>query len=165
MPATNAQQRQRLQRNAKKWTRTLMDAGWTVLPSVILEKQRALGLDPTDVNILLQLARYWWFSENPPHPSKATIAECMDVHPRTVQRHIAGLEAAGFIRRERRFNAKLGGQEANAYHFDGLIDEATPFAQEVIDTREERRKQDTARRKRKKPKVVEMKPRGRRARK
>ncbi len=45
-----------------------------VLPSIILEKQHALGLDAIDVNILLQLARHWWYRDNPPHPSKASIA-------------------------------------------------------------------------------------------
>lgn len=46
--------------NERKWTKTLMDAGWTVLPSIILDRQQALGLEPTDVNILLHLAKYWW---------------------------------------------------------------------------------------------------------
>ncbi len=39
-----------------------MDAGWTAIPSIILDKQHALGLDPIDVNILLQLAKHWWFN-------------------------------------------------------------------------------------------------------
>jgi hypothetical protein len=56
--------------NEKKWTRTLMQAGFTVLPSVILERQQALGLDPIDVNILLHLARYWWYAENRSSPFK-----------------------------------------------------------------------------------------------
>ena len=143
-----------------------MEAGWTVLPSVILEKQHALVLDAVDVNILLQLARHWWYSENPPHPSKATIAECIGVDASTVRRHIARMEAAGFIRREARYDAKSGRQETNTYLFDGLIKEATPYAEELIATREQRRSEDMARRKRKKPKVIEMKtPDGRARRK
>jgi len=39
-------------------------------------------------------------------------------------------------------------------HFDGLIKEATPFAQEAIATRARRRGEDVARRSRKKPSLV-----------
>ena len=108
MAITKAEQRSRLQRNEEKWSPDLMEAGWTVLPSIILEKQHALGLDAIDVNILLQLARHWWYRDNPPHPSKATIAECLGVDRSTVRRHIAGMEAVGLIRREARFK-KTGG--------------------------------------------------------
>lgn len=37
-----------LRRNEEKWTAPLMDAGWTAIPSIILDKQHALGLDPVD---------------------------------------------------------------------------------------------------------------------
>jgi DNA-binding MarR family transcriptional regulator len=138
MSVKKAETTKRLQRNEKKWTRLLMDAGWTVLPSIILEKQHALGLDAVDVNILLQLARHWWYSDNPPHPSKSTIARCIGVNPSTVRRHIARMEAAGFIKRQKRFDPKYGGQVTNIYHFDGLIKEATPFAKEAIAARDQR---------------------------
>lgn len=74
MSATKAEQTERLRRNEEKWTSTLMDAGWTVIPSIVLEKQAALGLDAIDVNILLHLAKHWWYRENPPHPAKTSIA-------------------------------------------------------------------------------------------
>ena len=70
-PITRAKE---LQINAQKWTKPLMDAGWTVMPTVIFERQKALGLDALDVNILLHLAGYWWTPDNKPHPSKRTIA-------------------------------------------------------------------------------------------
>lgn len=131
-----------------------MDAGWTAVPSIILEKQQALGLDPIDVNILLHLARHWWFSDNLPHPSKATLAECMRVDQSTVRRHIAQLEKAGLIQRRPRYDSKTGGQTSNYYEFDGLIKEATPFALEAIATRENRREEDEQRKRRKKPQLV-----------
>jgi hypothetical protein len=61
--------------NEKKWSKVLMDAGWTAMPSVIIERQKALGLDSLDMNIILHLASYWWTRDNKPHPSKTTIAE------------------------------------------------------------------------------------------
>jgi len=155
MAAQKAQQSERLKRNEEKWTPALMEAGWTVLPSIILEKQEALGLEPVDVNILLQLARHWWYSDNPPYPSKAAMAKAMGVDPSTIRRRIARMEAAGFIKREERFTKrKFGGQDTNKYHFDGLIKAATPFAEEFVKLREKQRSENEDRRNRKKPKLV-----------
>lgn len=55
--AAEKQNKRHLKVNERKWTKTLMDAGWTVIPSVILDRQQALGLEPMDVNILLHLAK------------------------------------------------------------------------------------------------------------
>lgn len=49
-----------LQENEKKWGPDLMKAGWTVLPNMIFMRQRALGLDSMDINILLILLSHWW---------------------------------------------------------------------------------------------------------
>ena len=155
MAVTKTQQNERLKRNEEKWSRALMEPGWTVLPSIILEKQDALGLDAIDVNILLQLARHWWYSDNPPYPSKAALAKCIGVDPSTIRRHIARMEAIGFIKREERFTKrKFGGQDTNKYHFDGLIKAATPYAEEFVKLREKQRMEDEDRRNRKKPKLV-----------
>jgi Winged helix-turn-helix DNA-binding len=151
MSTAKAQQTERLRRNEEKWSSTLMNAGWTVIPSIVLEKQAALGLDAIDINILLHLAKHWWYRENPPHPSKISIAKALGVDPSTVRKRIARMEADGFIRREPRFNKSLGGQETNFYHFDGLIKAATPFAEEFIAMRDKQRADDEARRRRKKP--------------
>jgi hypothetical protein len=114
-----------------------MDAGWTCIPSVIIERQRAFGLDAIDINILMHLATHWWTEDNKPYPSKVTIAQALDVTPRTVQRRIAAMEAAGFIRREeRRIPGK--GSNTNRYHLDGLIRAAQPYAQEKLQLRAER---------------------------
>lgn len=141
------QQQEGLRRNEEKWTRPLMAAGWTAVPSVILERQRALGLDPLDVNILLQLARHWWYADNLPHPSKKAIAECMNVDVSTVRRRIARLEETKLIQRVSRFGPD-GRQETNFYDFSGLIEAATPFAKEAIRAREQRKAEDSARRRR-----------------
>ncbi len=119
-----------LRTNEKKWSKPLMDAGWTALPSVIIENQKQLGLTPLDLNIVLYLASKWWTAEGRPFPSKGTMAKAMDVHPRTIQKHVAGLEAAGYLRREeRRTDA---GSKTNIYHLDGLIKAAKPFADEKL---------------------------------
>lgn len=119
-----------LRTNERKWTKPLMDAGWTALPSVIIENQRQLGLEPLDLNIVVYLASKWWTAEGKPYPSKGTMAKAMNVHPRTIQKHIASLEAAGYIRREERRNEL--GSRPNVYHLDGLIKAARPFADEKL---------------------------------
>jgi DNA-binding transcriptional regulator YhcF (GntR family) len=145
MKLIDKQQQAGFRRNEEKWTRPLMDAGWTAVPSVILERQRALALDPLDLNILLQLARHWWYAENLPHPSKKAIAECVGVDVSTVRKRIARLEHDGLIRRKPRYG-KDGSQQTNHYDFSGLINAATPLAQEAIEVREQRKKEDSARR-------------------
>ena len=119
-----------LRTNEKKWTKPLMDAGWTALPSVIIENQRQLGLEPLDLNIVVYLASKWWTAEGQPFPSKTTMAKAMNVHPRTIQKHIAALEGAGYIRREERRTET--GSRTNIYHLDGLIEAAAPFAEEKL---------------------------------
>ncbi|HWA93873.1 MAG TPA: helix-turn-helix domain-containing protein [Terracidiphilus sp.] len=124
--------------NEKKWSKVLMSAGWTAIPSVIIERQKALGLDALDFNIIMHLASYWWTHDNKPHPSKRTIAEAVGVLPRTVQRRIADLERTGLIKREER-RVRGKGSLSNRYHFDGLIKAAQPFAKEKLEEIEERR--------------------------
>jgi len=135
-----------------------MAAGWTAFPSVILERQHGLGLDAVDVNIILHLAKHWWYSDNPPHPSKRSIATSMGVDPSTVRRRIQKLEELGFIERVPR-HGKDGQQLSNVYRFDGLIREATPFAQEALEARKKKKEESNERLTRKRPKISLVKGR------
>jgi len=147
----------KLQVNEKKWTPTLMKAGWTALPNVLFERQQALGLDPLDINIILHIASYWWSHGSKPHPSKATIAKAIGIDPRSVQRRIAALETAKLIRREERRISKTG-SKTNIYHLDGLIEAATPYAMEKLEEQKEKAAIRDARAKRKgKPKLTLVK--------
>lgn len=125
-----------------------MAPGWTMLPSVLMEYQRELGLNPVQFNILVQLAKYWW-TEKPPFVAKRTIAHAMNVSPRTVQRHLTELESAGLIRREQRHRPS-GGRTSNAYIFDGLIAKAKPYADKM---KEDRQNKIREREGKKKPKL------------
>jgi DNA-binding transcriptional regulator YhcF (GntR family) len=129
--AQKADQQKRLRINEEKWTKTLMDAGWTALPSIILDKQHALGIEPLDLNILLQLAKHWWKRDDLPYPSKDTLAKTIGVNPSTIRKRIARMESEGLIQRLDRHDAK-GGQQSNHYSFAGLIEKMLPHAQEAI---------------------------------
>lgn len=136
----------------QRWGPELTSSGWTAIPNVIIQRQKALGLSPLDVNILLQLLAYWWEPDNLPHPSKGTIAAAIGVHPRTVQKRIAGMEAAKFIRRIGR-QTSLNGGLSNKYDFSGLIKAATPFAIEELQEIASRRKAKADKLARKKPRL------------
>ena len=136
---------QKLRANEQKWGSALVDAGWTLIPSTILEQQQVLGLDPVDLNILLQLARHWWQKDNPPHPAIKTISECIGKSVSTVQRRLKQMESEGIIEIEHRYD-KHGGQTSSNYYFTGLIEKGTELAREAIRDREQNRRKTAARR-------------------
>jgi DNA-binding MarR family transcriptional regulator len=115
----------------QKWTKDVIAAGYTVLPSIILKRQKKLGLDPLDINILLHLVSYWWKGSDLPYPSKNSLAEAIGVDPSTIRRRIQRLEAASYIQRiERRTVA--GGSRTNRYDLGGLIKAIQPLAKDEL---------------------------------
>jgi DNA-binding transcriptional regulator YhcF (GntR family) len=115
----------------QKWGPKLAQAGWTGIPNILFERMRALGLSPLDFTIIVILISHWWKPDDRPHPSKARIAAMIGVDPRTVQRRIAAMQGVGLMKRQERRGSPTG-SSTNIYHFDGLIKEATPFAEEKI---------------------------------
>jgi len=143
--------------NEKKWSKPLMQAGWSAVPSILIEKQQALGLDPVDMNIILHLIQYWWHPDNPPHPSVGTIAEAIGRDPRTVTRRITALAQLGFLERTERRQTRHG-SDTNLYSFNGLIQKLQPYAVEKIAEKEMAKAVKAARVSRKKPKLVVNNP-------
>lgn len=139
-----------LRKNEAKWSKPLMAAGWNAIPSIIIEKQEALGLDAIDMNIIVHLSNHWWTADNAPHPSVEKIAKAIGVKPRTVQKRIKALHELGLITREERRYTRRG-SATNLYHFDGLIKAATPFAEEKLAKLAARAKEESERLSRKKP--------------
>ncbi len=134
-----------------KWGPELVAAGWVALPSIILERQEALGLDAMDINIILHIAKHWFEAGNLPHPSKGSIARAMQVTPRAVQKRIAALEDLGFLRRiERRGPKGSKGSQTSEFDLSGLKEKATPHAVEAIKQREKIRQMKLDRLRRKK---------------
>ncbi|HQU07601.1 MAG: helix-turn-helix domain-containing protein [Parcubacteria group bacterium 21-54-25] len=107
--------------STKKWGAAVMQLGFSVLPSLVFRAQARLGLSPTQLAILLQLADYWWDHQRKPYPSKRALSERLGLGPRQIQRHIAELEAAELVRRiERR--AAHRGKLSNEYDLSGLVE-------------------------------------------
>lgn len=142
-----------LRKNEEKWTKPLMEVGWNAIPSIIIEKQAALGLDPIEMNIIVHLTNYWWKADNLPHPSVGKIAAALGITPRAVQKRIKALEANGFLRRTERRKTRFG-SDTNLYSFEGLIQAALPYAAEKKAALEQRAKEEQERIARKRPKFT-----------
>lgn len=128
-----------------KWGKELIAAGFTALPDVLFQYQKALKLKPLDVVILLHLASYWWKPTENPWPSKQTLADAIDVDPRTVQRSIEKMEKMGYVKRIER-KAKAGDNLSNEYDLRGLIKHAKKYAVEKMGLRAQRAAEDRSRR-------------------
>jgi predicted transcriptional regulator len=114
----------------KKWGKSVMKLGFCVVPSVLLRAQQRLGLNPTQLAVLLQLADYWWDHSRKPYPSKLALSERLGLSPRQIQRYIAELEEAGLVRRIER-HATNGGKLSNEYDLSGLVERLKKIAPEI----------------------------------
>jgi hypothetical protein len=75
------------------------------------------------------------------------MAKAMNVHPRTIQKHIASMEAASYVSREERRTPT--GSKTNNYHLDGLIAAVMPFAEEKLEEIKEKAEREQVKRDRK----------------
>ena len=78
----------------RKWGGAVMNMGFCIVPSLLLRGQQRVGLNPTQLAVLLQLCDFWWDPGRKPYPSKAKIAARLGIGPRQVQRYIAELETS-----------------------------------------------------------------------
>jgi len=93
-----------------------MGGGWTAVPNLLLRKQGMLGITTTELNILINLIRFWWEPTQAPFPSPEKMAAEMGVSERTVYRTIIALEKKGFIDRVQEQG------KATKYELNGLVE-------------------------------------------
>ena len=104
----------------RKWGKPVMDLGFCIIPPLLLRAQARLGLNPTQLAVLMHLADYWWEAERKPFPRMQTLGERLKLSPRQARRYVAELEAAGLVTRiERR--AAHRGKLSNEYDLSGLV--------------------------------------------
>jgi predicted transcriptional regulator len=107
-------------RNADaKWGREVMERGFVTVPAILIRGQRRLGLSSTQLVILLQLMDWWTDPERQPWSSKETLSQRMKISERQLQRQIAELEKAGFVKREEKITNR--GKRPNTYNLSGLV--------------------------------------------
>jgi len=125
-----------------KWGKSVIEIGFCVVPSLLLRAQSRLGLNPTQLAILLQLCDFWWDEARKPFPSKKVLSERLGISERQIQRHVAELEKAGLVQRVERY-AKSGGRTSNTYDMSGLVEKLCAlepdFRQVESDVRTKRR--------------------------
>jgi hypothetical protein len=120
----------------KKWGSSVMKLGFCMIPSLLFRAQKRLGLNPTQLAILLQLADYWWEADNKPYPSKQSLSERLGIGTRQIQRYIAEMEQAGLVTRIERVgddNRKL----SNHYDLSGLVEKLKQLEPEFRAVEEE----------------------------
>lgn len=126
------------QASDKKWGNAVMKLGFCIIPSMLLRAQQRLGLNPTQLAVLLQLADYWWDQNRKPYPSKQALSDRLGLGPRQIQRYIAELETAGLVKRiERR--AAHRGKLSNEYDLSGLVERLQKLAPEIEEANEQKR--------------------------
>lgn len=130
--------------NEKKWGTTAVELGWTLLPNILLERQAVLGINSTQLNIILIILKHWWEAEQLPFPEMNTIAKMMGCSRSTVQKNIRALEQMGFIKRIERKSTN-GGNKSNMYDFTGLVEHLKPYAEDERKERETAKKAKEAR--------------------
>ncbi len=131
----------KVQKLSKRWSKGVIDSGWTAIPNVLIERQRALKLNPTEMNVILVLLKYWWTDGKSPFPSKSTIADFINRDLSTVRRTLKGLEDKKLIKRDARYFDK-GGQTSNSYDLSGLVLELKKEAKKLSTIKKERKEQD-----------------------
>lgn len=125
-----------LKTSEKKWGRAVMRQGYSMIPSLLFKAQQRLGINPTQLAIIVQLADYWWDADRKPYPSKKTLSERLGISPRQLQRHIAELEDAGLVRRIQRTGSHRG-KLSNEYDLSGLVARLAKLEPEFRETEEE----------------------------
>ena len=124
----------------KKWTPTVIDAGFLIVPDVLVRSQAYLGLSPVDVVVLLNVGMHWWQEDNLPYPRPSVIANRMGISTRTVERRLANLQENGFLKRREAEVLTTKGKKKTVRRFDlsGLIQKLAPLAERNLQLRKGR---------------------------
>lgn len=123
------------QASIQKWGKDVMDEGFTILPAILLRGQQRLGLNPTQMMVLIHLADYWWQKDSKPYPAMKTIAERMGISRRQLQRYMGDLEQAGLLQRIER-KAQHKGKLSNEFDLSGLVERLKKLAPEFKEANE-----------------------------
>ena len=124
-----------------KWGHSL-DAGFQIFPDVLLRCQKLLGLESTDIVILLNITMHWWDHDDLPHPRPSIIAQRMNLTTRTVERRIGDLQNKGFLQR---LPARLkNGKTVRPFDLSGLVAKLNAMSEGNLTLRRARSGERTA---------------------
>lgn len=127
----------------KIWGKPVCAHGYAGVPSILIQAQRRLGINPTQMNIVVQLLDYWRDPARKPFPTKEELAKRIGMTAKTIQNNIRELEKAGLILRQLRKTA-AGDWNSNIYHLDGLVKKVQALEPEFTAERKKRREAKAA---------------------
>ena len=108
----------------RKWEEAA-DAGFQLVPDVLLKNQSVLGITATELVVLLNLTMHWWYPTQRPFPRSTTIAKRMGVEVRTVQRALNHLIELELIKR---VTVKTESRESTVIDLGGLVSQLRELA-------------------------------------
>jgi DNA-binding HxlR family transcriptional regulator len=123
----------------KKYGKPVMDYGFCIVPSLLMQAQARLGVNPVQFNVIMHLADIWWEAGQRPWPTKKLLADRMGMSERQVQRQIAELEQAGLITRVGRTRPGRG-KTSNEYDLSGLVKKMQELEPEFTEAKKESQK-------------------------
>ncbi|GGE41255.1 hypothetical protein GCM10011367_14870 [Marinicauda pacifica] len=118
------------QASAEKFGSNVIDRGFAIVPSVLLRCQERLKINGQQLALLIHLIDAWWTPDAKPWPSKASLAQKMQLSPKQIQRHMRLLEEAGYVQRKKRFRGQ-GNQVSNEYDLTGLVKRLSELADDL----------------------------------
>lgn len=127
----------------KKYGKPVMNLGFCIVPSLLMQAQARLGINPVQFNIIMHLADIWWDAAQRPWPKKQLLAERMGMSERQVQRQIAELESAGLVQRIGRTRPGRG-KTSNEYDLSGLVKRLKELEPEFTEMKQENQKRRKA---------------------
>ena len=123
----------------RKFGKPVVDLGFCITPSILMQAQARIGLNPVQFNIVMHLLDIWWDEAHRPFPTKKLLADRMGMSSRQIQRQIVELENAGLV--QRIFRTRPGrGKTSNEYDLTGLVKRLQEIEPEFTKVREENRK-------------------------
>lgn len=123
----------------KKFGKPVVDFGFSIVPSILMQAQERIGINPVQFNIIMHLLDFWWEKGRKPYPTKKKMADRMNMSERQIQRQIAELEKAGLVRRIARTRPRRG-KTSNEYDLSGLVKKLQELEPEFTEVKEENRK-------------------------
>jgi DNA-binding HxlR family transcriptional regulator len=124
----------------QKYGKPVMDLGFCIVPSLLMQAQARLGLNPVQFNIIMHLADIWWKAGSRPWPTKELLATRMGMSERQIQRQIAEMEQQGLVQRIGRTRPGRG-KTSNEYDLSGLVKKLKLLEPEFTKVKAETRKQ------------------------
>jgi hypothetical protein len=118
---------------AAKW-RGACSAGFQIIPNALIRAQKHMGIDATDLVILLNLTMHWWGPHDLPYPRPAVIANRMGVGKRTIERRLRKLEGKRLIERLPPLITPEGAIQRR-FRLEGLVNQLLVAAATGLDMR------------------------------